>query len=61
MDIGLDSGNILSKAEIKINNDTYVADILSETCKIAPLLFKKLSRKQERIPIIFLKQVQKGF
>ena len=37
VDIDLDAGDILSRTKIEINENTYVADILSDACKVAPL------------------------
>lgn len=54
MDIDVDSGDILSRAKIEINNDTYVADILSKTCNVGPLLFEEAIEKTRENPNYFL-------
>jgi methionyl-tRNA formyltransferase len=54
MDIDVDSGDILSRAKIEINNDTYVADILSKTCNVGPLLFEEAIKQTRENPNYFL-------
>jgi len=54
MENDLDAGDILSRTKIKISESTYVADILADTCKVAPLLFEEAIAKIRENPEYFI-------
>jgi methionyl-tRNA formyltransferase len=54
VEIDLDTGDILSRAKIEISENTYIADILADTCKVAPLLFEEAIAKIRENPEYFI-------